>query len=126
MTTNEVSMTWSEFVNFFKPETNKFSKDPDMQMYETYGEELEYVQRYDPHYIWTYLETDEGSVTVEGFHYVNRLGYFITEVPWIDSTSYEIDLQVDTCDNCDGPFGDFQHDNGLCDECCEGCEQDDN
>jgi hypothetical protein len=123
---NQVSMTWSEFVDFFKPETNKFSKDPDQQMYETYGEEGDWVARFDPHYVWTYLDVEGGTVTVEGYHFVNRIGYFITEKPWLDGTSYEIDLEMDVCDNCDGPFGDFQHDNGLCDECCEGCEQDDN
>ena len=102
MTTNELSLTWSEFVNQFRPERNKSSKDPDQQMYETYGEEGEWVARFDPHYVWTYLQTDEGSVTVEGYHYVNRLGYFITEVPWIDSTSYEVDLQIDPqcCADC--------------------------
>ena len=123
---NQVSMTWSEFSDFFKPIRNIFSNDPDQQMYETYGAELDFIMHAKPNNVWTYLQTDEGSVTVEGVHYVNRLGYFITEVPWIDSTSYEIDLQIDTCDNCEGAFGDFQHDNGLCDECCEGCEQDDN
>jgi hypothetical protein len=93
---NQVSMTWSEFVDFFKPQANEFRNYPnDDYMFETYGEELDCVLKQDPHYVWTYLETDEGSVTVEGLHYVNRLGYFITEKPWLDGTSYEIDLQVD-------------------------------
>ena len=121
-----LSLTWEEFVEQYKPEHNKFSKDTDQFMYETYGEELEHVQRFDEHYVWTYVDSDGGSLTIEGFHYVNRIGYFITEVPWEDGTSYEVDLQVDVCDNCDGPFGDFQHDDGLCDDCCKGCEQDDN
>lgn len=120
------SLTWSEFEVLFKPETNKFSKDPSQQMYETYGQELEHVQRFDPHYVWTYLDVEGGAGTYNGFHYVNRIGYFITEIPWEDGVDYEVDLEMDTCDNCDGPFGDFQHDNGLCDDCCEGCEMDDN
>lgn len=119
-----LSLTWEEFVEQYKPETNKFSKDPDQLMYETYGQEVDYVASVDPHRVWTFLDSDGGSVTVEGMHYVNRIGYYVTEVPWIDSTAYEIDLQMDVCDNCEGDFGDFQHDNGLCDDCCEGCEQD--
>jgi hypothetical protein len=124
---NQVSMTWSEFVNFFKPERNKFSKDPDQFMYETYGEEVEWVNRMDPHYVWTYVDIDNGSVIVEGYHYVNRIGYFITEVPWIDSTSYEIDLQLNACEQCDEVI-EFtcQEDDGElnCSNCCghEGCQ----
>jgi hypothetical protein len=120
------TLTWTEFEEQFKPINNKFSKDPDLQMFETYGKELEFVQAQDPLTIWTYLDTDGGSVTVEGMHYVNRIGYFITEIPYVEDDSYEVDLQVDTCDNCEGAFGDFQHDDGLCDDCCEGCEMDDN
>lgn len=98
----QVSLTWDEFVAQFNPETNKFSKDPDNKMYETYGEEVEWVARMDPHYIWTYLDTDGGSVTVEGMHYVNRIGYYITEVPWEDGTSYEVDLEMypECCADC--------------------------
>jgi hypothetical protein len=122
----ELSMTWSEFVDFFKPETNKFSKDPDQQMYETYGEELEHVQRFDPHYVWTYLDTDGGSVTVEGFHYVNRIGYFITEKPWLDGVSYEIDLQVDSelcadCGEAETPDGEIIMEVFKCDAQQEYC-----
>jgi hypothetical protein len=133
MTTNELSLTWSEFVEQFKPEPNKFSNDPDQQMFETYGEELEFVMKAKPNNIWTYLNTDGGTVTVEGFHYVNRIGYFITEVPWIDSTSYEIDLEMspECCEACgeaetlDGELimDVFRCDkqNGYCLNCC-GCE----
>jgi|Laugrespbdmm15sn_2_1035079.scaffolds.fasta_scaffold86555_2 hypothetical protein len=120
MTTNELSLTWSEFVDQFKPETNKFSKDPDQMMYETYGEEVEWVSRMDPHYVWTYVDVDFGSVVVEGYHYVNRIGYFITEVPWIDSTSYEVDLQMSTCDNCSVALEESGYDcDGLCVNCCD-------
>ena len=121
---NQVSMTWSEFVDFFKPETNKFSKDPDQMMYETYGEEVEWVNRYDPHYVWTYVDIDFGSVVVEGYHYVNRIGYFITEVPWIDGTSYEIDLQMNLCDNCGEQLALKEFDcDGLCTDCCGHTEE---
>lgn len=122
----QVSLTWEEFDNQFKVMSNHLSKDENLQMFETYDDELEYVKTIPDNRVWTYVDTDGGSATYNGFHYVNRIGYFITELPAEDDTDYEIDLQIDTCDNCEGPFGDFQHDNGLCDDCCEGCEQDDN
>jgi hypothetical protein len=52
-------------------------------MFETYGAELERVKKTEPHYVWTYVTGDNNEdVIVAGFHFVNRMGYFITEVPW--------------------------------------------
>lgn len=52
-------------------------------MFETYGPELEYIQQADPKHTWTYVTGDNGEdVIVAGKHYVNRMGYFITKVPW--------------------------------------------
>lgn len=98
----QVSLTWSEFVDQYKPIKNSFSKDPDQVMFETYGEEVEFVTKADNKHIWTYLDTDGGSVTTEGYHYVNRIGYYITEVPWEDNTDYEVDLEMylPHCDDC--------------------------
>lgn len=121
---NQVSMTWSEFVDFFKPIRNIFSNDQDSNMFETYGRELDYVNAQDVHYVWTYVDVDFGSVTVEGFHYVNRIGYFVTEVPWIDGTSYEIDLQMNLCDNCGEQLALKEYDcDGLCVDCCGHTEE---
>ena len=100
--TNQVSLTWSEFVEQFKVMPNHLSKDPDQQMYETYGEEVEYVNTIPNDRVWTYLDTDGGSVTTNGFHYVNRIGYFITTLPAEEDTEYEIDLEMWTecCRDC--------------------------
>ena len=123
----QVSLTWSEFIDQYKPITNKFTTDPDFLMFETYGQELEFVQAQDPKHIWTYMDCDNGSVTTEGFHYVNRIGYYITQVPWEDGVSYEVDLEVDTCELCGEPY-DFPcvEDDGelTCPTCCEheGCQ----
>lgn len=52
-------------------------------MFETYGPEFEHIQQADPNHVWTYVNGDQGEdVIVAGKHFVNRMGYFITEVPW--------------------------------------------
>lgn len=33
-------------------------------------------------HIWTLVEEDGIMVIISGYHYVNRMGYIITEVPW--------------------------------------------
>jgi len=47
-------------------------------MFETFGEEFDYVCNYDVKKVWTII--DEGGVTfiISGLHYANRLGYLIS------------------------------------------------
>jgi len=51
-------------------------------MFETFGEELEFVRKQNPKKIWTLLEEDDLSWLSAGFHFVNRLGYFVTLQEW--------------------------------------------
>ena len=60
-------------------------------MYETYGEELEYVHgmaQENIKKVWTVVDTEGALVIVAGFSYVNRMGYIITEKEWEDINSY--------------------------------------
>ena len=129
----QVSLTWSEFVEQFQPIRNVFSKDEDQQMFETYGAEVDFVNNVPNDNVWTYLEVDGGTVTTNGFHYVNRLGYFITAVPAEEDTEYEIDLEMWTeccrdCGEAETLSGEIIMDNYKCDaqqeyclNCC-GCD----
>lgn len=58
-------------------------QDPDNEgdkMFETYGEELATVQAAPANNVWTLIDGDNGeTVVVNGFHFVNRIGYYITE-----------------------------------------------
>lgn len=52
-------------------------------MFETFGEEVEYIRAYhDQKKVWTLLEADGKQYISAGYHRVNRLGYFITEIAW--------------------------------------------
>ena len=126
---NRVSLTWEEFETNYRPIKNPFSADGS-RMFETYGEEVEFVRKAPANTIWTYSQVDYGFVTTEGYHFVNRLGYYITEVPWEEDTSYEVDLYIETCEVCNNPFNDdayaCQEDDMeyTCNNCCghEGCK----
>lgn len=51
--------------------------------FETYGAELEFVRAQDPRNIWTLVDGDDGNLyIVDGYHLVNRINYFVTEVPY--------------------------------------------
>ena len=78
---------WSAWEEQFKPIKNTIRDNWDSYMFETYGEELEFVKNYiDDKKVWTWVTGDMSDLIVPGFAYVNRLGYYITEVPWNDDT----------------------------------------
>jgi hypothetical protein len=79
---------WSEWEAKFKPKKNHLSKYNET-MFETYGEEWEYIQSLDPRYVWTNVQGDMADLLVAGVAYVNRLCYYVCEVPWEDD--------MDTC-----------------------------
>ena len=80
---------WNAFEEKYKPIKNHFSEHAEL-MFETYGEEVEYVKTIDNNRIWTYIDGDMCSLIVAGWHFVDRLGYYITEVPWTDENEYVV------------------------------------
>lgn len=65
----------------FKPINNKFR--PEEQMFETFGKELEWVKDQPENKVWTLMDDDDGNLVITtGFHVVNRVGYYVTEIPW--------------------------------------------
>ncbi len=64
-------------------------------MFETYGDEEVFVKAQDPHYIWTYGDGDNGGTFIwSGYHIVNRIGYFITEVPFENDDEIQITIET--------------------------------
>jgi transposase len=109
---------WDTFEKRYKPVKNKFRNDGEYG-FETYGEELEYIQEADPNYVWTWVQGDMSDIIVPGKQYVNRLAYYVCEVPWTDEDEYVL-LSVEVecyCYNEDG------YENGeYGKEGCEDCE----
>jgi len=71
----------TEWDEKYKPIKNHLDNNADK--FETYGEELEFVKSQKPEHIWTLVEGDNGDLyIVDGYHFVNRLNYFITELPY--------------------------------------------
>jgi len=79
---------WDEWEKKYKPIKNHFRNDPDETMFETYGEEWEFVKAQDPRYVWTNIQGDYSDLIVAGRAFVNRLHYYITEIPWENEDDY--------------------------------------
>jgi len=108
---NFIELTMEEWEATYKPIYNHIDTNASFQdesgngiMFETYGEEVAFVKEQDTNKIWMYGSGDDGGTYIwSGWGFVNRLGYFITEVPFPENTT--IQVQVDepdlTCDDCD-------------------------
>lgn len=77
-------------------------EDGNGRMYETYGEDIQTVLTIDktfPNHIWTYGDGDNGGLFItNGYHYVNRIGYFITKNAWSDGEIIQIEIEPNDCD----------------------------
>jgi len=110
---------FDEWAKKFRPIKNHFSKYPNETMFETFGEEVDFVVKADNKYVWTWLQGDMSDLVCAGYHYVNRLGYFITEVPWEDDMDYAL-LSVEVECECYNEDGYENGEMGLAD--CSKCE----
>ena len=75
---------WNAWADQYKPIDNPVVKSAGTKMFETFGAELEYVQSRGNNYVWTWVTGDMSDLLVAGYAYVNRLGYYVSEVPWED------------------------------------------
>jgi hypothetical protein len=108
---NFIEMDFEEWVDTYKPITNNIDMNASFEglMFETYGEEVEFVKAQDENRIWMYGDGDDGGGYIwSGWGFVNRIGYFITEVPCPTDTT--IQIKVDNpyylCEGCDAEWED--------------------
>jgi hypothetical protein len=126
-----IEETFEFWLEEFKPITNHIDDNASFDgiMFETYGDEVEFVKQQDPRCIWTYGDGDDGGSYIwNGWHFVNRIGYFITEVPCPEDTTIQVEVSLPCyfCENCHAELDDpdniirdsFQdHDLEKCPEC---------
>ena len=111
MSDNFIELTEDEWIATYKPIKNHLDTNASFngEMFETYGEEVEFVKQQNPNTIWMYGDGDDGGGYVwSGWGFVNRIGYFITEVPFPDNTTIQIQLTIPFyfCENCDSELED--------------------
>ena len=80
-------MHYIDFLDYFDLKENNFDEFApyDGYMFETFGEELEFVKKHSNNNIFTLLSDDNNDlVIIPGFHVVNRFGYFVSHNKWTD------------------------------------------
>lgn len=85
--------TYKPITNHIDPAASWQDEDGNGAMFETFGEELRFVQSQPNDKVWTYIdsETEDLPVIVSGYHAVNCIGYFVTEVPFTQDTTVILD-----------------------------------
>ena len=64
-------------------------------LFETYGEELEFIKRQNRNRVWTILDGDDGDMYVaSGFHFVNRVGYLLSRDTVPPDTFVEVHISM--------------------------------
>ncbi len=110
-----IEMTEEEWFETYKPIPNHLDENASFNdgehgyMFETYGDEVEFVKAQDENRIWMYGDGDDGGSYIwSGWGFVNRLGYFITEVPFPDDTTIQVQVSVPWyfCENCNSELED--------------------
>jgi hypothetical protein len=98
-----IQITEDDFYDRYNPVKNHLVKDAafDGCMFETYGIEEEYIRNYPkspitPRQIWTIVEAEGIMYYVSGWHYVDRVGYLITEEMVPEGTEIEVKLDNNT------------------------------
>jgi len=106
---NFIELTFDEWCDTYKPIINHIDKNASFDngeggiMFETYGDEVEFVKSQSPENIWMYGDGDDGaSYLWSGWGFVNRIGYFITEVPCPPDTTIQVLVSFNWhyCENC--------------------------
>ena len=78
-------------------------------MFETYGEEVKFIEAIatgeSPRkQIWTIIEAEGKMFYVSGFHFVNRLGYLLTEESVPENCEYTVELDTEVDADESGPY----------------------
>ena len=89
MTEKNNVVTWEKWEEKYKPIPNHIDKEGTYYAnekgvnysFETYGKELEYIQKQDPKYVWSLIEEDGNQFIQNGVWWVNRLAYFVCKNP---------------------------------------------
>lgn len=117
-------MNYESWINTYAPVANHLDSNASFNgfLFETYGEEADYLKTVPANNIWTLRSGDGGTVITAGYGLVNRLGYFVTKTPWetglelaviseeVECSCYKEEGYVDS-------FGEVVDGDPACEEC---------
>ena len=106
-----IEMTEDEWFETYKPIKNHIDLNASFNghMFETYDEEVAFVKEQPNENVWMYGDGDDGGGYLwNGWGFVNRIGYFVTEVPCPPNVTIQVLISVPCyfCENCNAELDD--------------------
>ena len=99
MTEDEFDDTYPLVANHIDPNASWSPANGPGCLFETYGEELDFVRAQNPRTIWTLVDGDDDNQhVISGYHLVNRIGYLISTVPFPEDADIEVLIPHEPCD----------------------------
>ena len=99
LTEDEFDEQFPLITNHLNPNASWAFGDGPGCLFETYGEELEFIRHQDPNRVWTFVDGDDGDqYVISRPHFVNRIGYLVSREPIPDNTSIEVHIPMDSDD----------------------------
>ena len=91
-------LEYDEWFEKYKPITNDHDE---IRIYETYGVDLEFIESIiEDNRVWTFIDSGDFSVITNGAMFVNRLCYYVTEIPW-EGEAGDIEIDLYEANECD-------------------------
>lgn len=113
-----MNIDWNEITGGSHPYTYAQWEERFKPTRDTRGDVLTFdtpPQGIDPKHLWTFVQGDMSMWILPGFHWVNRLEYYVTKEPWTDEDE---DLVL-----CSGDFDCPEHEGSYdCTPFCRNCE----
>lgn len=118
-------ITFDEFERDYRPVQNPRADYPEIAFDTHDPADVEAVNNADPRKVWSRVDGDGCDVIVSGWHYVNRLEYYVTENPAPLDTTVEVLIAREDVE-CECYLEDgYRHRGGLWgdgDPNCSECE----
>lgn len=112
-------LLYDEWVKTYKPIKNPTNDwDGEYSAFETFSPDVDFVFKQPDNLVWTEVDGDGGCYLIAGKHYVNRIQYFVCEVPWTNDNE---EVVVQMWVNCECANEDNNWDGDPnCDKCESG------
>lgn len=115
MTATLIQLTYDEWVDKYRPIVNPNSNYDEIA-FDTHDKaDVDFIASVDPNRVWTLGSDCNVDYISSGWHYVNRLEYYVTEVPFDDEVAVLIAREDDCA--CMADPEDYETANPECDEC---------
>lgn len=105
-TASVIRLSVEEWDNNYAPMMNPF--EPDTDIFETYGDSLEFIMSVPEEHVWTQVDGDNGGIyIVNGRRFVNRVHYYFTARAHDPKQIIEVLVMPDECEPDQHEWGGF-------------------